>query len=248
MTVDCHQCPLRRKEAFVGMTDEEVEFMRRVKIAERRVDPRTVVLNEGEDSRYLYTALEGLGLRYKTVAGGRRQVIGFTYPGDFIGLQGGLLGRMGHSFASTTGMTLCVFDRVELKRIYAEQAERAFDLTWLAATEESVLGEMLVTIGQRPAMHAMAWLLLRMFLRGRAVGLVTTDGAGGAMPFPYRQQDLADALGLSLVHTNKTMAKLRARDLAGMGDGLLRLPDLEALAAMAGSDLAAITPPRRPLF
>ncbi|PWJ22059.1 helix-turn-helix domain-containing protein [Jannaschia seohaensis] len=66
------------------------------------------------------------------------------------------------------------------------------------------------------------------------------------MVLPYRQQDLADALGLSLVHTNKTLAKLRARQMASRSDGVLTVPDLDARAAVAAMELEDL--PARPLM
>ena len=59
----------------------------------------------------------------------------------------------------------------------------------------------------------------------------------GTIRFPYRQQDLADALGLSLVHTNKTLAKLRERQLASWSNGELRLAELTELSNIAHVDL-----------
>ena len=254
MQGDTDDCPLRHKWAFTPMTDEEVRFTRSLRRGTQDVPPRQDVLVEGEPSKFLYTVLRGVGLRYKTVDGRGRQVIGFTFPGDFVGLQGGLMGEMGHSFISTTQMTLRVFDRADIVRIYETQPERAYDLTWLVATEENFLGEMLATVGQRPASQSMAWLMLRLFLRGRSLDMTVEerpagDGSGGgSMSLPYRQQDLADALGLSLVHTNKTLAKLRAAGLATWIDGMMRIPDLERLAKAAGTDVARATPGPRPLF
>jgi len=92
--------------------------------------------------------------------------------------------------------------------------------------EERFLGEAIATLGQRDAEQSIAWALTRVFLRGKGLGLVTNN----AMPFPFKQQDIADALGLSLVHTNKTLGKLKSRQLAMWSDGTLRIPDVEQLA------------------
>lgn len=70
-------------------------------------------------------------------------------------------------------------------------------------------GEALATVSQRTAQERVAWALLRVFRRLRFLKL----GNGRSVPFPYRQQDLSDALGLSLVHTNKTLAALREKQL-----------------------------------
>ena len=86
-----------------------------------------------------------------------------------------------------------------------------------------------MSVGQRSAIQAVAWALAKVFIRGQALGMVQNS----SMQFPFRQQDLADALGLSLVHTNKTLAKLRTRQLvAWSGDELVvrTLPGLAELA------------------
>ena len=197
---------------------------------------------EGSNSPQLYTALHGMGLRYKLLANGKRQVVNMIFPGDFIGLQAGVMGEMGHSVEATTKMTLCVFDRSEFWSFFKERPDRAFSLTWLAAIEEHFMGDALATLGQRSALQAVAWALSRIFIRAQALGLVDS----GTMKFPYIQQDIADALGLSLVHTNKTLSVLRSRQLAHWSDGTLRVPDLEALAEIAMLD--DLSPRKRPIM
>ena len=139
-------------------------------------------------------------------------------------------------------MTLCVFNRAEFWHFFKTHPERAFDLTWLAAVEEHFMGETLATVGQRDATERVAWALVKIMQRGEALGLVKNH----TMPLHYRQQDLADALGLSLVHTNKTLAKLRERQLASWHDGALFINDCEKLAKIARMDTEA--PPQRPLM
>ena len=242
MATSCDACPLRGLPAFSPLSEEELRFMRRFKSGELTVEPGATILMEGSRAPQIHTALRGMGLRYKTLASGRRQVINFVFPGDFIGLQAGVMGEMQHSVEATTRMTLCVFQRKDLWGFFRANAERAFDLTWLAAVEEHFLGEALATVGQRTAVERISWALVRIHQRGEALGLM--DGAG--MRLPYRQQDLADALGLSLVHTNKTLAKLRARQLASWDGGRLRIPDIAALAEVADMELEA--PEIRPLI
>ena len=242
MAVSCDACPLRQLPAFTPFTAEELRFMRRFKSGELTVEAGTTILMEGSRAPQIHTVLRGMGLRHKTLASGRRQVINFVLPGDFIGLQAGVMGEMQHSVEATTRMTLCVFQRKELWTFFRASAERAFDLTWLTAVEEHFLGEALATVGQRTAMERVAWALVRIQQRGETLGLV--DGSG--MRMPYKQQDLADALGLSLVHTNKTLAKLRARQIATWTDGHLRVPDLAALAAVADMEIEPVEP--RPLI
>jgi CRP-like cAMP-binding protein len=66
------------------------------------------------------------------------------------------------------------------------------------------------------------------------------------MDFPFTQRDLADALGLSLVHTNKTLAKLKFQQLATWSEGRLLIYDLQALARVGLTSVDTLR--KRPLM
>ncbi|UWQ62172.1 Crp/Fnr family transcriptional regulator [Leisingera caerulea] len=238
----CRECPLRKRAIFTPMSREEIVFTQQFKTGELVVDAGTIILLEGSNSPQLYTVLKGMGTRYTTLENGRRQVINFLFPGDFAGLQAGLMGEMKHSIEATTPMTLCVFRRTALFQLYELHPERAYDLTWIAAVEEHFLGETIASLGQRSAAQRIAWALVRIYERLKAVGME----AHGSVPLPFKQQDLADALGLSLVHTNKMLKMLRDKNLAQWQNGRLKVSNLPALATVAMIDLAAPEP--RPLI
>ncbi|SES05733.1 cAMP-binding domain of CRP or a regulatory subunit of cAMP-dependent protein kinases [Tranquillimonas rosea] len=232
MSTRCRACPLHKLDQFESCTDDEIRVMERFKSGELTVEPGATLLLEGSNSPQLFTVLRGQGLRYKTLQNGRRQIINFVLPGDFLGLQAGIMREMQHSVEATTRMTLCVFNRADVFNLFKNHPRRAFDLTWIAATEEHFLGDALATVGQRTALERLCWAVVRLFMRAKALGMVEKS----SFPFPYRQQDLADALGLSLVHTNKTLAKLRDRQLASWRDGRIHVMELETLAEIAETD------------
>jgi CRP-like cAMP-binding protein len=208
------------------MSADDVTAMQRFKVGELVVDAGTPILLEGSNSPQLFTALHGMGLRYRYLENGERQVISFVFPGDFLGLQAGVMGEMGHSIEATTKMTLCVFDRRELWTYIKSEPERGFELAWLAAVEEHFMGESLTTVGQRTALQAVAWAFVRIYVRLTAVA----GADDGSIRFPFKQRDLADALGLSLVHTNKTIGILKSRQLIGWDGDVVQIHDLAALA------------------
>ena len=240
--ISSQKCPLRKQPLFVPFSEEDIAFMERFKTGELTVAAGTTILMEGSNSPQLYTVFSGMGVRYKTLENGQRQVINFLFPGDFAGLQAGVMGEMKHTVEATTEMMLCVFRREDLWLLFRSQPSRAYDLTWLAAVEEHFLGETIASIGQRSGIQRMAWALLRVYQRLRSVGM----GRDGTVPLPFRQQDLADALGLSLVHTNKVLARLRETQLLTWRDGRLSITDTEALAQLAVTE--AERPEARPLL
>lgn len=240
--VSCDDCPLRSKRIFEVFTAETLEFMKRFKVGELRVDPGTPLLSEGSSTPQMFTALSGMGLRYKTLATGERQVISFVMPGDFIGLQAAVMNEMQHSVEATTDMVLCVFDRSALWNLFKHEPQRAFDLTWAAAVEEHFLGETVAALGQRTGTERVAWAMIRLHRHLSALDL--RDGA--AVPLPYKQQDLADALGLSLVHTNKILSSIRRKGLATWKEDKLTIKDMARLAHLASVD--PDSEPVRPLI
>ena len=242
MVTDCANCPLRRRDAFDTLTGDELSFMQRFKVGELQIDKGAPILMEGSNSAQLFTVLHGMGLRYKLLPNGRRQVLNFILPGEFIGLQAGVMGEMKHSVEATTAMTLCVFDRTELWSLFRNQPARAFDLTWLASIEEHLLGESMASIGQMSAEQRICWGLIRFFDRCKALGLVHDD----ACSLPYKQQDLADALGLSLVHTNKVLKRLREAQILSWRDNRLHMLDRAKAAEMAM--MTPDLPRKRPLI
>ena len=180
MAVECNECPLRKLPIFDDMTESEVDFMSSFKQGEMEVDAGAAVLMEGARSPQLFTVLRGRGLRFKTLPDGRRQIINFVMPGDFLGLQAAVGGQMGHSVEAATPMTLCVFRRADIWELFQSHPSRAYDITWLGATEEHFLGETLASIGQRSAIERIAWGLVQIWERADNLG----DYRGRAVPIP----------------------------------------------------------------
>ncbi|MCY1537483.1 Crp-like helix-turn-helix domain protein [compost metagenome] len=142
-----------------------------------------------------------------------------------------------------TSASFCVFQRDALWEIHRRSPTMGFNVTWLTAHEESLVDDTLLSVGRRSAEERIASTLILLFKR--AAALQQDKGAGGVV-FPLTQQHIADALGLSLVHTNKTLRKLEKRGLHQIKDGRLFLRDVKALARLA--DLYGDgNPPPRPL-
>lgn len=228
--IRCESCILRGMSTFRSLNAEEAKFVSNFKSGEMRCDPGMNILAEGTHSPHLYTVLEGWGFRYKTLENGRRQVLNFLVPGDLLGVQGALLEEMDHSVEALTPMRLCVFERSRFMTIFDKSAELAYSVTWLAAREERILDEHLLSVGQRTALERASYLLAFLYHRGMRSGLLDE-----ATPYlPLNQNLIADTLGLSLVHTNKTLKKLAQKGFITWRGRGCDVNDPAALSALAG--------------
>lgn len=230
--VPCEKCPLRRYSVFRKFTGDELGFVKRFKAGELQVKSGATVLAHGAKSRHLYTVLSGWAFRFKTLPDGRRQVLNFALPGDFLGLQGAVFDEMQHSVEALTDLVLCIFPREKLWSLFSGQPGLAFDLTWLAAREEHTIDEHLLSVGRRTALERTAYLLLHVFERAKDLGL--TDG--NKIKLPLTQQLVADTLGMSLVHMNKTLRRLAVANAIRWKNGMFELLDRPALTAVSDFD------------
>lgn len=228
--VPCEKCPLRANSCLRDFTAKELVFVNEFKSGELHVEAGTNVLLQGTNSAHLYTVLSGWAFRYKSLPDGRRQILNYALPADLLGLQGSVVDEMQHSVEALTDMTLCVFPREKLWSLYTGYPTLAFDITWLAAREEQILDDHLMSVGRRTSLERVAHLLLHLFERAEQAGLVKDNGVA----FPFTQQHLADTLGLSLVHTNKTLKRLISTKAARWKERRFELLDRAALARIAG--------------
>lgn len=237
----CEKCPLRPLPAFREFESQELSFVSTFKKGELAVDKGATVLVEGSHSAHLFTVLSGWAFRYKLLPDGRRQILNYSMPGDLIGLQGSLMGEMQHSVEALSPMLLCLFERDQLHELYRNYPGLAYDITWIASREERMLDENLLSIGRRTALERAAYLIAFISSRARA-GL----DANAALQIPITQQHIADTLGLSLVHTNKTIRKLIDRKLVLWRDGGCEVVDQEGLKRLARWE--GLGKERRPLI
>src|SRR5258705_1372348 len=173
--VPCEKCPLRDLPALREFSRKELEFVSEFKSGELNVQAGTNILLQGTNSAHLYTILSGWAFRYKMLADGRRQILNFALPSDLLGLQGSVNDEMQHSVEALTDMMLCVFPRDKLWNLYRDYPTLAFDVTWLAAREEQILDEHLLSVGRRTAMERLACLLLVVFQRAEEVRLAKSN-------------------------------------------------------------------------
>jgi CRP/FNR family transcriptional regulator len=231
----CDACGLRKTGAFTAVKPEELQFIEAFRSGTAQVDAGGTIIYEQKPNGKLFTIYSGWAFRYKTLSDGRRQIMNFLLPGDFAGLQQKFADGAMHGVEAVTDVSLCVFPRDGLWELFREYPGLGYDVTWLAARGEGMVDDNLLTTGRRNATERVAMLLMQLYRRMERIGLERKDpdGRGGTIEFPINQQHIADTLGLSLVHTNKTLKRLEQLGLHELRNGRLRLLNTRALERIA---------------
>ncbi|WP_353256704.1 Crp/Fnr family transcriptional regulator [Hyphomonas sp.] len=241
-TVDAS--PLGRKlRAFVALSDVEFAVLSRLHQRRRSFAAGHALLHQGHSQRSAYILASGWACSYKTLPTGTRQIVDFQIPGDILGLRSVLLQASDHFIEALTDIEVSEVLPSELFEAFRETPRLAAAVLWAASRDEAVVVEHMIDIGRRSAEERVAHFLLEMGFRLSLVGLADKTG----YPCPLSQFHLADALGLSAVHVNRVLRKLREDGLVTFRRGNVHFDDPGGLIAFADFDTAYLDQ-ERPLL
>ncbi len=196
----------------------------------RKVGKREDLISEGESPSVVQLVLEGFACRYKILPNGRRQIMAFLIPGDFCDFHVAILGTMDHSIATLTPCSIVEISRETIADLTDHHPQIARALWWSTLVDEAILREWLVGMGQRPAERQVAHVLCELLVRLQSVGRATDT----SYELPLTQQELGDAMGLSVVHTNRSLQTLREEGLIVWTEGRLTIPNVARMNGFAG--------------
>jgi CRP-like cAMP-binding protein len=173
-----------------------------------------------------------MACRYKVLQTGRRHILTFQYPGDMTDLYSYVMKRMDHAVGA---LTECIIAQIHHSRIAAlsEDYPNLQYAFWRDTMIDASISHMWAIGESRTSMSRIAHMLCEIFTRLAVVGLARI---GEPLPYVVSQRDLAEALGLSLVHTNKTLAALRRKGLIRMTSAKMEILDWNGLSAIAEFD------------
>lgn len=216
---------IHKLEHFTKLSRDDRQALEVAASRRRTFAEHADVIQEGDDPSHVNLILEGWACRYKQLDDGRRQIIAFFVPGDLCDTHISLLRAMDHSIAALTPVRAAEIPRATFDRMTDEYARVTKALWWDSLVAVAIQREWTVNLGQRTAIERVGHLFCELFLRLRCVGL--TEGDSCALPLT--QVELADALGLSNVHVNRTLQELRRAGLIVLKGGRLTIPDFAAL-------------------
>lgn len=191
------------------------------------------LVRQGERPEFVYIVLDGWACRYKHLSDGRRQILAYLLPGDVCDTNMFLLERMDHSIGLMCEGRVARVSREDINQTleYRTAIHRA--LMWEKAVEQATAREWILNIGRRDAYEKLAHLFCELWARMRAIGRIAGDLS---FALPLTQDDLADTTGLSAVHVNRTLQRMRREDLITLRQQRLTIIDPVRLAGLAGFD------------
>jgi len=220
---------LRKLSNFTKLSDEESNAVNASCMEVREFGAHEDVISQGDRTGGVKLLLEGFACRYKVLEDGRRQIVAYFVPGDLCDLRVFILKRMDHSIGAVVASKVATISPDNILRLTHNYPTLTRALWWSTLVEEAIAREWIVNVGQRNALERMAHLFCELLYRFRAVGL----NQGNSCTLPLTQVELAETLGLSSVHVNRTLQELRRQKLITFEGGTLTIQELDALKEMS---------------
>jgi CRP/FNR family transcriptional regulator, anaerobic regulatory protein len=222
----CSKCQVRAVAICGALEIDELGELEQM-LTSTLLPPKGTLFAEGDAAGHVFSVTSGCVRLSKDLADGRRQVVGFALPGDFLNLS--LEKKFSFSADSIESTSLCRFPTGQFQRFLDRKPHVVRKLYDLAAHELTIAQEQMVLLGRRRADEKVACFLLNWRER---LGRLT--GADQTLHLPMTRQDMADYLGLTIETVSRTISTLVRRKVIMIVPEGVRILNIQELRTLAG--------------
>ena len=223
---NCRKCPARAKSVCAGLGIDGLDRLAGL-VSQQLLMAGETLIQEGDEASHVFTISAGSMKIFKLLPDGRRQVTGFLFQGDFLGLA--FDGSYTYSAAALTDTTLCRFAKRQFENLVDDHATMERRLRAMASNELAAAQDQMVLLGRKTAVERVASFLLGLIRRQERLG---RDGK--AVRLTMTRNDIADYLGLTIETVSRTMTGFRTDGVVELdGPTLVRVRDRARIEAIA---------------
>lgn len=220
---------LRKLELHAELPEEDRQAILALPHTMRTLEPQSYTVREGDPPTACAVLVSGFAYRQKLGGDGARQIVSLHIPGEPLDFQNLFLDVADHNVQTLTRAELAFIPRAALQRIARERPAVGHAILVTILVEASIFREWVLNVGRRDARARLAHVLCEFAVRLDAQGLSEEYG----YELPMTQEQLADALGLTSVHVNRTLKLLEAEGLISRNKRNVSFPDWQRMRAAA---------------
>lgn len=234
----CAACSVRVL-SICGVVEPEHLHRLNAIVSHKNLAPGETLFIEGDRCESFYIITDGCVRLHKMLADGRRQITGFLFESDFLGLA--LRERYAYTAESVTAVSVCRYSKVRLEELFAEFPAMERRLLSVASNDLAAAQDQMLLLGRKTALERVASFLHLLVHR-----LKRKEHPAHRIALPMTRTDIGDYLGLTIETVSRSLSKLKR-------DGVIRFAsaqDVEIvssdrLAELAGTDESWDSPASR---
>ncbi len=197
----CEACGIKDLTFCSSLQGTEHDRLRQM-LTHVQFDPHSTIFHEAEDADYVFNVTSGSVKLYKLLGDGRRQITGFLFPGDFLGLA--LNTTYSYTAEAIEPVTACRFPRQKLEKLFDEFPRLEKRMLGMAVDELAAAQDQMLLLGRKTAKEKVASFLLMLARRQEHRG-----EESDTIQVPMSRSDIADYLGLTIETVSRTLTQLR---------------------------------------
>jgi CRP-like cAMP-binding protein len=219
---------LKKLATHSSLEQEDREAILALPYTRRTLEAHAYTLREGETPEACSILLTGFAYRQKLTSDGGRQILALHIPGEALDFQNLFLDESDHNVQMLTRGEVAVVPRDELQALARSRSGVSHAILTSILVEAAIFREWIVNVGRRDSRTRLAHVLCEFALRLEAQGLAEDYG----YELPMTQEQLADVLGLTPVHVNRTIKALEAEGLITRKGRSVSFPDWELMRSI----------------
>ncbi|MEO5578677.1 MAG: helix-turn-helix domain-containing protein [Sphingomicrobium sp.] len=221
----CFGCAVRSSAICAVLDSDDLGHFKRGGSTVHRASGETIFF-EGDTATHVYNLTSGVMRLSKLLPDGRRQIAGFLFPGDFLGIT--MEDEHAFTAEAITPSILCQFSRARFDGFVDSHPHLERRLYAIAAHELAAARQQVVLLGRKTAAERVASFLLMLDARR------TGEGLDGDITLPMSRADIADYLGLRIETISRELSALKASRLIRLTTTqTIRFVDREQLEQLA---------------
>lgn len=219
--------------ASVSLSGEEREALQGAALPLRSIRAGTLLVREGESADRLFLIVEGWACRFQNTRDGMRQILILAMPGDTANIDILTFEHPSYGVRALSHAKVLAIARDRALALAARYPGIARTFLFSALTDNAVLSQAMLRLGRFSARQRVAHLLCELSARFN-----NNDESETSFQLPLTQEQIGDALGLTPVHVNRTLQKLRTEGLIVTANRAVSIPDMERLRRVGEFDPA----------
>jgi CRP/FNR family transcriptional regulator len=209
---DCGNCKARNLAFCSVLTHDELHNIESI-VSHLTLHAEGELFMEGDPAVHVFNVTSGTVRLYKLLADGRRQIVGFLLPGDFLGLS--MRRTYAYGAEAVDDATLCRFRTDDLRALFGKYPKLERRLLEMTGDELAAAQDQMMLLGRKSPVEKLGSFILHMAARQRRWGR-----PGNPVRLAMTRGDIADYLGLTIETVSRTFTRLRK-------EGVIDLPEVQ---------------------
>ena len=237
--IEMDSCIVEKFKNFIDLTEDEKALLVSLEETKTHYTQGENIILKGEESRDIFVISDGWASISSSLDKNETSILDYRMSGDVAGISELSFDYSLYDLKALTDLEVCPFPKKSLSEMVRKAERLCTTFYSILSREQSILYERIISLGRRTAIEKVAHFILELSIRSLMINATHKE----EFFWPFDQQSLADALGISSKQVNRSLKELRDNEYIDYSRKTLKIVDREKLQALSGFNEQFLQPP-----